>query len=96
MAIVNTFNIVAGISYLLTNRISVTTGFGKGFLHDGNDSKKMIVTNVDLGTGLVFGYLFPNLFSNKRYVLSLSTSFEYNITQEEYTNSFDFGVGYSF
>ena len=96
LKIVNTFTLVVGFSYLITDRLTVTTGLGKGFLDDGNDVKKLQFTNGDLGTGLVFGYVFPDLFKNNRYVLSFSTSFEYNMSQSEYTNSYDLGIGYSF
>lgn len=96
LGVVNTFTAVAGVSYLLTDRLTLTTGLGKGFLDDSNDAKKLKFSNGDLGTGLVFGYMFPNLIKNKRYVTLCSVSFEYNISQSEFTNSYDIGVGYSF
>ena len=93
---VDTFTLAGTIAYGLTDRLSITTGLGKGFADTGNPSGSMRFTSGDLSTGIVLGWATPGLRHFERDSLAFSLAYEYNITQDETTLSFDVSFGWSF
>ena len=93
---VNTYTAVGTISYLLNERMSLTTGLGKGFADDDNPDQSMQFTNGDLSTGIVFGYATEGFPFFARDSVSLSAAYEYNIDKNETMISFDLAFGWGF
>jgi len=93
---VNTYTAVGTISYLLNERMSLTTGLGKGFADDDNPDQSMRFTNGDLSTGIVFGYATEGFPFFARDSVSLSAAYEYNIDKNETMISFDLAFGWGF
>lgn len=91
-----TYTAVGTISYLLSERMSLTTGLGKGFADDDNPEKDMQFTNGDLSTGIVFGYATEGFPFFARDSVSLSAAYEYNIDQNETMISVDLTFGWGF
>lgn len=92
----DTYTAAVTISYGLTKRLSVTTGLGKGFANTDNPSGSMRFTSGDLATGIVLGWSTPGLRCFERDSIAFSLAYEYNITQNETTLSFDIAFGWSF
>jgi long-subunit fatty acid transport protein len=90
---INTFTGTATVAYGFTERFSVTTGLGLGFLDDDNAKQRYQFTNGDLGTGLVLGYAFP-WGADRSF--ALSGAYEWNLTSDEATVSVDAGVALAF
>lgn len=93
---VQTYTAVGTLSYLLTERMSLTTGLGKGFADDDNPDKDMQFSNGDLSTGIVFGYATEGFPFFARDSVSLSAAYEYNIDKNETMISFDLAFGWGF
>jgi len=93
---VRTYTAVGTLSYLLTERMSLTTGLGKGFADDDNPEHAMQFTNGDLSTGIVFGYATEGFPFFARDSVSLSAAYEYNIDKNETMISFDLAFGWGF
>ncbi len=93
---VRTYTAVGTLSYLLTERMSLTTGLGKGFADDDNPDQAMQFTNGDLSTGIVFGYATEGFPFFARDSVSLSAAYEYNIDKNETMISFDLAFGWGF
>lgn len=93
---IDSFTAAATISYALTERVSLTTGLGKGFADTNNPSQSMDFTNGDLATGIVIGYSTPGLRRLARDSVVFSLAYEYNIDQNETTVSIDVAFGWSF
>lgn len=92
----DTFTASATIAYALTDKISLTTGLGKGFADTDNPSQSMKFTNGDLSTGIVLGYSTPGLTHLTRDSVTFSLAYEYNIDRDETSLSIDVGFGWSF
>ena len=93
---VRTYTAVGTLSYLLTERMSLTTGLGKGFADDDNPEHAMQFTNGDLSTGIVFGYATEGFPFFARDSVSLSAAYEYNIDKNETMISFYLAFGWGF
>ena len=93
---IKTYTAVGTISYLLNERMSLTTGLGKGFADDDNPEKDMQFNNGALSTGIVFGYATEGFPFFARDSVSLSAAYEYNIDQNETMISFDLAFGWGF
>lgn len=93
---VKSYTAVGTVSYLLTERMSLTTGLGKGFADDDNPDKDMQFSNGDLSTGIVFGYATEGFPFFARDSVSLSAAYEYNIDKNETMISFDLAFGWGF
>ena len=93
---VQSYTAVGTLSYLLTERMSLTTGLGKGFADDDNPEHAMQFTNGDLSTGIVFGYATEGFPFFARDSVSLSAAYEYNIDKNETMISFDLAFGWGF
>jgi len=93
---IKTYTPVGTISYLLSERMSLTTGLGKGFADDDNPQQSMQFSNGDLSTGIVFGYATEGFPFFARDSVPLSASYEYNIDQNETMISFDLAFGWGF
>ncbi len=93
---VQTYTAVGTLSYLLTERMSLTTGLGKGFADDDNPDKDMQFSNGDLSTGIVFVYATEGFPFFARDSVSLSAAYEYNIDKNETMISFDLAFGWGF
>ena len=94
--VIDTYTAAVTVSYSLTKKLGITTGLGKGFADTDNPSDSMRFTNGDLSTGIVLGWSTPGLRHFERDSISLSVAYEYNITQNEITLSFDVAYGWSF
>ncbi len=94
--IVNTFTLIVAVSYLVLPKLSIATGFGQGFIDDDNINKRMQFSLADLGTGVAFGYLFGKKDSNSNKAVSLSLTFEYNLTTSDVSISTDLAIGFGF
>ncbi|HHA18323.1 MAG TPA: hypothetical protein ENK70_01285, partial [Methylophaga sp.] len=75
---IKTYTAVGTISYMFTERMSLTTGLGKGFADDDNPGQSMQFSNGDLSTGIVFGYATEGFPFFARDSVSLSAAYEYN------------------
>lgn len=93
---VESFTLQATISYSITDRLSLTTGLGKGFANSDNPQGNMKFAGGDLGTGLALGYALPGFLKNKRDSIGLSLAYEYNLSAKETSVSFDVSFGLSF
>ncbi len=93
---VRSYTAVGTLSYLLTERMSLTTGLGKGFADDDNSGKAMQFTNGDLSTGIVFGYAMDGFPFFARDSVSISAAYEYNIDKNETMISIDLAFGWGF
>jgi len=93
---IKTYTAVGTISYMFTERMSLTTGLGKGFADDDNPGQSMQFSNGDLSTGIVFGYATEGFPFFARDSVSLSAAYEYNIDQDETMISFDLAFGWGF
>ncbi len=91
---IKTYTAVGTISYMFTERMSLTTGLGKGFADDDNPQQSMQFSNGDLSTGIVFGYATEGFPFFARDSVSLSAAYEYNIDQNETMISFDLAFGW--
>ena len=83
---VETFTGAITGSYLLSDKFSLATGLAKGFIDDDNPEKKYKFTNGDWSTGLIVAYIVP---TGKTSFIGITTSFEYNLSQKEFSISFD-------
>jgi hypothetical protein len=93
---VDSFTASATITYSITDRVSLTTGLGKGFADTNNRSQSMKFTNGDLTTGIVIGYSTPGFQQSGRDSIGYSIAYEYNLNQNETSVSFDVAFGWSF
>ena len=93
---VESFTASATISYSITDRISLTTGLGKGFADTNNPSQSMKFTNGDWVTGIVVGYATSGFQRWDRDSISYSVAYEYNLKNNETSVSFDVSFGWSF
>lgn len=90
--IVSTFTAAITGSYLISNRWSVGTGLGKGFMDTDNADKKYKWADGDWSTALFFGYQIP---LNPKTSIGLSASYEYNMSANETSISVDVSYGFS-
>ncbi|MDN3642743.1 hypothetical protein QWY87_08540 [Lutimonas halocynthiae] len=90
--VVSTFTAAITGSYLISERWSVGTGLGKGFMDTDNKDKNYKFTSGDWSTALFFGYLIP---LNLKSSLGLSASYEYNISGKETSFSIDLSYGFT-
>lgn len=91
--VVNTLTLIGTVSYALTEHFSLTTGLAKGFAHDDNRQRSFKFANGDWGTGVAVGLSYPlkdNLF------FFLSGAYEYNLSENESSISFDVGLSFVF
>ena len=91
--LVNTFTGTATVSYSVTEHFSLTTGLGVGFLDDDNPKQEYRMTGGDLGTGLAVGYVWPWMADR---AFSLSCAYEWSLSDDEASLSFDGGISLSF
>lgn len=89
---INTFTGAVTASYLISNRWSVGTGLGKGFMDTENNDNKYKFKNGDWSTALFLGYQIP---LNSKSSLGLSASYEYNMSANETSFSLDLAYGFS-
>ena len=89
---VRTFTGALTGSYLLSDKFSLATGLAKGFIDDDNPQKVYKFTNGDWSTGLILAYAFP---TGQKTFIGLTTSFEYNISQKEFSISFDLSYAFN-
>ncbi|WKK65587.1 hypothetical protein [Lutimonas zeaxanthinifaciens] len=90
--IVSTFTAAVTGSYLISNRWSVGTGLGKGFMDTDNSNKKYKWADGDWSTALFFGYQIP---LNLKSSIGISASYEYNMSANETSLSLDVSYGFS-
>ena len=90
--VVSTFTAAITGSYLLSDRWSVGTGLGKGFMDTDNKDKNYQFTSGDWSTALFFGYNIPLSLKSS---LGLSASYEYNISGKETSFSIDLSYGFN-
>lgn len=90
--IVSTFTGAVTASYLISKRWSVGTGLGKGFLDTDNLDKNYKFSDGDWSTAIFFGYQIP---LKSKSSLSLSASYEYNMSAKETSFSLDLAYGFS-
>lgn len=93
---IDTYNASLTISYGITDKVSLTTGLGKGFADTDNPAQSMKFTNGDLSTGIVIGYSTPGLRHLARDSIAYSLAYEYNFDKNETMVSFDVAFGWSF
>ena len=58
---VETYSLVATVSWVITRRFSLATGLAKGLADDDNIEGRMRFANADLGTGISLGISLPEL-----------------------------------
>jgi len=91
---VGTFTTAITGCYLINHLFSVGTGISKGFMDDDNPQKTYKFSDGDWSTGIFGAYQFKKgVFGNP---LSVSASFEYNISQNETSISVDLAYGFTF
>lgn len=93
--IVNTFTGIFTASYFVDKHWGLTTGLAKGVTDDDNRDKQMKFVDGDWSTGLSLSYNLPDYPYWSRDAFTVSTSLEYNLTQQEYSWSIDFVMGIS-
>lgn len=93
---VTTYTLVGTVSYNLSERISLTTGIGKGVADDSNAQRRMRITDGDWSTGIAVGFALPGLPLFVRDSVVLSVAYEYNVSRKETSVSADLGIGWSF
>ena len=93
--VVNTFSLLATVSYFVSRRFSLTGGFAKGISDDDNEGKRLQWVNGDWNTGISLGYSLPDFPFWTRDSFIISGSFEYNLTKNEFSVSFDLTFGIS-
>ena len=76
--------------------IALTTGLSKGFADTDRPGGTWEFVNGDWGTGLIVGVTLPSPSKAGRVAITLSTGYEYNLTEKEPDISFDVGVGFAF
>ena len=94
--VVNTFSLVLTVNWSAARWVTLTTGLGKGFLDDANSSGGLEFTDGDWGTGIAAGISLPDLPFTVRDAVTLSVSWEYNLTIREPLVSTDLAFGWSF
>jgi hypothetical protein len=90
---INTFTAIVTPYYRFHRRLTISAGFGKGFIDDDNPHRAMRFTNGDWATGTALSVM---LYSRKNISAGFDTSLEYNISQEEWSISWDLGVSWAF
>lgn len=90
--ITDTFTGAVTASYLISDRWSVGTGLGKGFMDTDNPDKNYKFSDGDWSTAIFFGYQIP---LNMKSSLGLSASYEYNMSAKETSFSLDLSYGFS-
>tara|TARA_R110000850_G_scaffold17996_35_gene54692 strand:- start:1277 stop:1795 length:519 start_codon:yes stop_codon:yes gene_type:complete len=90
---VNSFTLIFTPYLNLTKNLTLSGGFGKGFLDDDNSSRKIKFTNGDWATGAA---LSLSLYSHENLNVGFDTSLEHNISQKEWSISWDLGISKSF
>jgi hypothetical protein len=93
---IQSYTAVGTISYLLSERMLLTTGLGKGFADDDNSEKDMQFTNGDLSTGIVFAYATEGFPFFARDSVSISAAYEVNLDKNETMISADLAFGWGF
>ncbi len=94
--VVETFTGIVSANYALTPKLALGTGLSKGIADDDNPAHSMSFADGDWGTGVIFSYAAPRFPGLPRSSIICSFSFEYNITQDEYSISLDLTLAYSF
>ncbi|WP_163937885.1 outer membrane beta-barrel protein [Paraferrimonas sp. SM1919] len=89
----HTFTAIATVNYAINDTFTITTGIAKGFLEDSNPRKEYEFVDGDWSTGVSLGISTP---INDHLSFDFSTSYEYNLTQNEYDISFDGGFSVPF
>lgn len=92
---VETFTAVATISYGVTRWMALTTGIGKGFA-DTSEGGGMSWDDGDWSTGISVGFSTPGLPMFERDSIGFAASYEYNMSQREFSFSVDVSFGWSF
>ena len=90
--VVSTFTAAVTGSYLISDRWSVGTGLGKGFMDTDNPDKKYKFSSGDWSTAIFFGYQIP---INLKSSIGISASYEYNMSANETSFSIDVSYGFS-
>ena len=90
--VVSTFTAAVTGSYLISDRWSVGTGLGKGFMDTDNPDKKYKFSDGDWSTAIFFGYQIPINLKNS---IGVSASYEYNMSANETSFSIDISYGFS-
>lgn len=93
--IINTFTAIGTISYFLDKHWGLTTGLAKGITDDDNVNRQMDFVNGDWSTGISLSYNLPDYPFWSRDAFTVSSSLEYNLTQQEFSWSVDFVMGIS-
>lgn len=93
--IINTFTAIGTISYFIDKHWGLTTGLAKGLSDDDNVSREMQFVNGDWSTGISLSYNLPDYPFWSRDAFTVSSSLEYNFTQQEFSWSVDFVMGVS-
>lgn len=94
--VVRSFTATGTVSYLLTERFTLTTGLAKGIANTDNSSRSMKFAGGDLNTGIAIGYGLPAFPAESPYSLGISLAYEYNISAKETAVSMDLTIGFSF
>lgn len=89
--VVSTFTTAVTGSYLISDHWSVGTGLAKGFMDTDNPDKRYKWADGDWSTALFFGYQIP---LNIKSSLGLAVSYEYNMSANETSISFDLSYGF--
>ena len=90
--VVSTFTAAVTGSYLISDRWSVGTGLGKGFMDTDNPDKKYKFSDGDWSTAIFFGY---QILLNVKSSIGVSASYEYNMSANETSFSIDISYGFS-
>ncbi|KXX71320.1 hypothetical protein [Flammeovirga sp. SJP92] len=83
---VQNLTVAVTAGYKINDKWSIGSGIAKGFLNNENERRDYQFNNGDWSTGLTATY---TLKVTPKHVVSLTSSLEYNITQQEYSLSFD-------
>ncbi|WP_044212036.1 hypothetical protein [Flammeovirga sp. OC4] len=74
------------VGYKINDKWSIGSGVAKGFMNNENERQEYQFVNGDWSTGLSATH---TLKITPKHVISITSSLEYNITQHEYSLSFD-------
>ena len=90
---VDSFTAIITPYYVVTDWLTISAGFGKGFADNDNPVRSLRFTEGDWATGGALGF---DLFTRDRFSVGLDTSLEYNLSEKEWSLSWDIGCSISF
>ncbi len=90
---INSFTAIITPYYRVNDWLTVSGGVGKGIVDDDNGTGRLQFKDGDWAVGSAVSI---DLFTRDHFSIGLDTSLEYNVTQKEWSISWDLGCSLAF